>query len=251
MKKRARKNQVIITALAILIAVAGYLNYTERGVMKQAANTEETSKKQDAQMQLESVNADALKEYASDDLLTATGDILSLDGDGSENETTAVQEVAQNINENQTESSSDTGDLESQTQETESMSSEPGAAVLTSMSTFSANARLNREQVRAQNKETLLNALKVEGLSEEQKNHLTNEIVQLTEKAELENATETLLAAKGFGDAVVTISDAQVEVVVNATAVSDINRAQIEDVVKRKTGKVAQNIIITPITDEN
>ena len=43
MKKRARKNQVIITALAILIAVAGYLNYTERGVMKQAANTEETS----------------------------------------------------------------------------------------------------------------------------------------------------------------------------------------------------------------
>lgn len=250
MKKGARKNQVIITALAILIAVAGYLNYTERGVMKQAANTEESSKKQDAQMQLESVNADALKEYASDDLLTATGDILSLDGDGSETETTAVQEVAQNVTENQTETSQNT-DLESQTQETESMSSEPGAAVLTSMSTFSANARLNREQVRAQNKETLLNALKVEGLSEEQKNHLTNEIVQLTEKAELENATETLLAAKGFGDAVVTINDTQVEVVVNATAVSDINRAQIEDVVKRKTGKEAQNIIITPITDEN
>ncbi len=89
------------------------------------------------------------------------------------------------------------------------------------------------------------------GLSEEQKNQITNEMLKITQIAELENATEMLLAAKGFGDAVVNISDEQVEIVVNSTDVSDVSRAQIEDVVKRKTGKAAENIIITPITDEN
>ena len=122
---------------------------------------------------------------------------------------------------------------------------------MTSNSTFSANARLSREQVRAQNKETLLNALNSGGLSDEQKNQITNEMLKITQIAELENATEMLLAAKGFGDAVVNISDEQVEIVVNSTDVSDVSRAQIEDVVKRKTGKAAENIIITPITDEN
>ncbi len=89
------------------------------------------------------------------------------------------------------------------------------------------------------------------GLSDEQKNQITNEMLKITQIAELENATEMLLAAKGFGDAVVNISDEQVEIVVNSTDVSDVSRAQIEDVVKRKTGKAAENIIITPITDEN
>lgn len=247
MKRGARRNQVIITTLAILIAVAGYLNYTERGVMKQTSGKEEASTSGLTQMQLESVNVDALKEYESDNLLDSTGDILSLDGDGGEGET-SIQEVAQEVSDESKET--ETVPAEGETQPPVSQS-EPGEAVLTSMSTFSANARLNREQVRAQNKETLLNAMKVEGLSESQKTQLTNEVIQLTERAELENATETLLAAKGFGDTVVTINDTQVEVVVNAAAVSDIHRAQIEDVVKRKTNIEAKNIIITPITDEN
>ncbi|MDY6329515.1 MAG: SpoIIIAH-like family protein, partial [Lachnospiraceae bacterium] len=38
MKGVVRRNQIIITSLAILIAVAGYLNYTERNVAKQTAN---------------------------------------------------------------------------------------------------------------------------------------------------------------------------------------------------------------------
>ncbi len=238
MKNLVRKNQIIITALAILIAVAGYLNYTERNALNQTSKTGETvTTGNPSEVGLNPVNADALKDFEEDD-------ILSLDGDGSENEaevTGETQDVAANA-------ANPEGQETSAPEET---TAEPGEAILTNNSTFSANARLSREQVRAQNKETLLNALNSGGLSDEQKNQITNEMLKITQIAELENATEMLLAAKGFGDAVVNISDEQVEIVVNSTDVSDVSRAQIEDVVKRKTGKAAENIIITPITDEN
>lgn len=240
MKKLVRKNQIIITALAILIAVAGYLNYTQRNALNQTSKPGEavTTGSEVADSGLNSVNADALNNFESDDLLSSTDDILSMEGDGNETNTEDVAATAG-------------AETESGGESTQETTAEPGEAVLTNTSTFSANARLSREQLRAQNKETLLNALNSTGLSDDQKGQITNEMIKITQVAELENATETLLAAKGFGDAVVSISDTQVDVVVNSTDVSDVSRAKIEDVVKRKTGKAAENIIITPITDEN
>lgn len=96
-----------------------------------------------------------------------------------------------------------------------------------------------------------MNMINSGNLSEEQKNDITNEMIHITEIAELENEIETLLEAKGFMGAVVSVSDDSVDVVVNLTDVSDKERAQIEDIVKRKTEISAANIVITPITDEN
>ena len=67
----------------------------------------------------------------------------------------------------------------------------------------------------------------------------------MTEISEKENAAETLLRAKGFVDPVVSITEDQVDVVVNAVTLTDPERAQIEDIVKRKAEVGAENIIIT------
>ena len=45
---------------------------------------------------------------------------------------------------------------------------------------------------------------------------------------------------------VVSITDGQADVVVNMENVDDAGRAQIEDIVKRKTGISGENIVITP-----
>ena len=66
-----------------------------------------------------------------------------------------------------------------------------------------------------------------------------------SEISEKENAAETLLKAKGFVDPVVSITDGQVDVVVNAVSITDQERAQIEDIVKRKTEVGAEGIVIT------
>ena len=67
----------------------------------------------------------------------------------------------------------------------------------------------------------------------------------MTEIVEKENAAETLLKAKGFSDPVVSITDGKVDVVINAASITDPERAQIEDIVKRKTEVGADGIVIT------
>ena len=74
-----------------------------------------------------------------------------------------------------------------------------------------------------------------------------NEIMNMTDISEKETATENLLAAKGFNEAVVTILDDSVDVVVNAKELTEQQIAQIEDVVKRKTECQADKIVISPV----
>ena len=130
--------------------------------------------------------------------------------------------------------------------------SNPGEAVLTSSTVnnvdFAAEMKLEREQVRAKNKETLLGIVNSTNLTDEQKQSAVDQMITLTDTAEREAAAEMLLEAKGFTDVVVSITDSAVDVVLNMGDVTDAKRAQIEDIVKRKTNISAENIIITPIS---
>lgn len=129
----------------------------------------------------------------------------------------------------------------------------PGEAVLTngSVSSVVSQAKVSREQVRSKNKETLQNIIDNKNLSAEEKEKAVNQMVQMTETAEKESAAESLLAAKGFHNSVVSITDDQADVIVGASELSDANRAQIEDIVTRKTGVAAQNIVINPVNADS
>lgn len=76
-------------------------------------------------------------------------------------------------------------------------------------------------------------------------------MLDLTERMEKENAAETQLAAKGFADAVVSISDDSVDVTLSSSSLSDQARAQIEDIVMRKTGCDLTDIVITTMAVSN
>lgn len=201
MKRIFKKNQIIIAALAIMIAAAGYLNYSGRIF----------GEKQDA---LESSN-----DLASQELLDISEEDLA----------------------------SASSDIESQDSEDGNVEGTPGEAVLTSGNAVVADAKVTREQVRAKNKETLLEIIDNDSLSDEQKQEAVDQMVHMTELAEQEAAAETMLSSKGFSETVVSISDDMVDVVVNAGELDDAKRAQIEDIVARKTGIAPENIVITPI----
>ena len=125
----------------------------------------------------------------------------------------------------------------------------PGEAVLTSgtASGVVAQAKISREQVRAKNKETLQAIIDDANVSDEQKADAIAQMVQMTELAEKEVTIETLLASKGFSEAVVSLSEDSADVVVNSSDLTEAKRAQIEDIVTRKAGINAANIVITPI----
>ena len=56
------------------------------------------------------------------------------------------------------------------------------------------------------------------------------------------------METKGFTDVVVSITEDSCDVVLNMGEVTDAKRAQVEDIVKRKTNITAENIVITPIS---
>ena len=205
MKRIFKKNQIIIAALAVMIAAAGYLNYSGRLF----------SGEEDAQEANADLASQELLDISEEDLASASGDIESQDSEAED------------------------GGVEGT----------PGEAVLTSgeVSGVVAEAKVTREQVRAKNKESLLEIIDNENLSDEQKQEAVNQMVAMTEIAEKEAAAETLLASKGFSEAVVSLTDESADVVVNAAELSDANRAQIEDIVTRKTGVAAENVVITPV----
>ena len=79
------------------------------------------------------------------------------------------------------------------------------------------------------------------------------QVANITKNSEKENAAELMLQAKGFQNAVVSINDGNADVVVDANGLTEQQIAQIEDIVRRKTGIEADKIVITPVkvTDNN
>lgn len=205
MKRVFKRNQIIIAALAVMIAAAGYMNYSGN-FFPGDSDTQETSA---------DLASQELLDISEEDLTASTEDIESQD---------------------------DEGDVEGT----------PGEAVLTSAGAQGvvAEAKVAREQVRAQNKESLMEIIDNESLTDEQKQDAVNQMVSMTELAEKEVAAETLLASKGFTDTVVSLTEDSADVVVHAEELTDANLAQIEDIVTRKTGVPAQNVVITPVYAE-
>lgn len=231
MKKIVKKNQVIITALAIMIAAAGYFNYAEKNIIKSTGVATRDTSEKETQKEDESVVDTAEDPYNDDELLLSENEILSLDG-GGEVESTDITENETNISEQE---------------ETPTETKEPGEAVLTNGAAFTYDAKLNREQIRAKNKEALLEIVNNASVSEEQRQQAVDAMVEMTDNAEKEEAIEMLLEAKGFENAVVSISDGTVDIVMDMVGITDAQRAQIEDIVVRKTGLSADSIVITPL----
>ncbi|WP_251386896.1 SpoIIIAH-like family protein [Mediterraneibacter agrestimuris] len=200
MKHLFKKNQIIIATLAVMIAIAGYLNYSGTLFGDEAGSTEANA---------DLVNQELL-DISEEDIATGTEEIASNDAE---------------------------------------VEGTPGEAVLTNGGADStvAQAKVSREQVRAQNKETLQAIIDNTTISEDEKQDAIAQMVQMTQLSEQEVTIETLMASKGFSEAVVNLTQDSADIVVNAEELTDANRAQIEDIVTRKTEIAPENIVITPI----
>lgn len=233
MKNMIKKNQVMITALAIMIAVAGYLNFAGTKVTDEEIMTVNGGIATDDMGNLALADDDldysTLLDLSDEDIEQAGGDIVSLDSDV---EVTSTDLFAENQSDEEV----------------------PGEAVFTSSTGIStlSGAKLQKEQTRAQNKEMLLEIINNANISESQKQEAVNSMITMTDIAEKETAAEILLEAKGFADAIVSIDGDSVDVVVNTPELTEAQRAQIEDIVIRKTGVSAESIVISTVnTNEN
>lgn len=202
MKRVFRKNQIVVAALALMIAAAGYLNYTYENDEKEIATMATKNEKQDEKK---------TKKTAS----LTEGEILT--------DTEA--------------SSSDMGD------------DHAGETVLTDSKNVqvskAASLKMDREQTRAAAKSTLMEVVNNSALTDVEKQAAVEELAVMTELAQKEAACELMLSSKGFEEAVVSIAADGADVILNATEVTDAQRAQVEDIINRKAGIAADHIVIS------
>lgn len=244
MKKLLKKNQVIITALAIMIAVAGYLNFTSD---KQVLNTSvENMESEGASGNSDDETVSAAvedtvtgEEFAEEDGETALETENAVDVQGETKEADENKSEGEQVAEASVDENGDPIDSET-----------VGEAVLTSGSVTLSQAKLNREQTRSKAKEMLLEIINNESLSEDAKKDAVAKMLSMTERMEKESAAENQLAAKGFADSIVSISDESVDVTVSIASLTDQQRTQIEDIIMRKTGCDLNEIVITTMQAE-
>jgi len=248
LKNMVKKNQIMITALAIMIAIAGYLNFAGGKITEEEILTAGSDTIVSENQQTEDADVAALFEISDEDMEQAGYvEIESMDSDVVMQQENYLDETMDEVlAENMTQEVAE--NTESQINDSET----PGEAVFTSTTNVGAlsSAKLLKEQTRARNKETLLEIINNVNISEEQKQEAVDNMIALTDIAEKETAAEILLESKGFDDVVVSITDDSVDVVVNASELSEAQRAQIEDIIIRKTGVSPDAIVISTMATE-
>ena len=237
----------MITALAVMIAIAGYLNFAgnkigeESLVAADGVMTEEEMtalldlSEEDIVSDIGSLEEDAVltENYSEEEFVVVT--------DGTEvSEELAYSDIEVDLTSNEEEAGDDV------------IEGIPGEAVFTStraVSTLSA-AKVLKEQTRVKNKEMLAEIMNNEILDSAQKEEAVANMVALTDRSEKEMEAEILLSAKGFTETVVSIGENSVDVVVCMEQLTDAQLAQIMDIVTRKTQISAENVIISPVTQK-
>lgn len=191
-----KKNQVIITALAILIVVAGYFSFTGKDV----GIIDESEKSLPANVQGEELSGEE--------------EVFSVDD---------------------AEVSAAVGDQIGETVFTQAQSTYGEVIV---------QVKLNREQSRAKSKELLMEIINNQDVDQEQKQVAIEELVDMSQRMELEAACEQQLMAKGFDECVVSLLEETVEVTIGTESLSDTEKAQIEEFITRKVNCPVSQLVI-------
>jgi len=251
-----KKNHIIITALEIMIVIAGYLSFTNRDVPKDDSILAAGDNNQSTQVNgfemvtdttggTDATTGDTTGDATTDDTTGDTTGNTDVNATGTDDTDTEADELG-DISDEDLLAVTDNGELNLE-------DGVPGEAILASTvidASYFISSKLDREQVRAKNKATLMEIINSPEISAEAKQAAIDQMIKLTETAEKEGAAEILLEAKGFDGSIVYIVDDKVNVVVNAKNLTDQQLAIIEDVVKSQTGMSVENIHINTVVLE-
>ncbi len=228
-----KRNQVVLGALVSMVALAGYLNYID------GSKTESIAISDNGQI----INDIALDSEGTEWVTPVFSETDATNGEVTISTTFDTTGTAETTDATGT----------AQTEITDGTQANGGneaifvnaTGTLADNSEFFVDAKLEREQARAKEKDFLLDLTQNDTLDSAKRNEAADEILKIQQRVEKETAAEALIESKGFKNAYVRIDNETVDVVVDKAELTDAELAQIEDIVKRKTGYDASQIRIT------
>lgn len=213
--KLLKKNQVIIYVIAVMLMVAGYLNYTTRTA--------------DEAVQASSM-VNETDEYANiGDARLVSSEAIE---DNTINETNSTEnQVAENTNITNT---TNTTDQNTTTQETSATTDD-----------YFTKSKLERDTMYSQMIETYENILNSSNASETQKQSATEEITKINNTKNSIMICENLLKTKGFENSVIFVNDESISVIIGAQELKEDEIAQIQNIISREMKADIENIHIS------
>ena len=237
-----KRNQIIVTALVVMIAVAGYLSYTD--VRDEPAPGFAFNENNNIQALIPDANA-------FDQTVMVHAPAITIRELTNPEVIQENMEIALVLENNMAAAQEEPAEEQKEEQDTD-QSAAPGEAMLVSANidggTFFVQAKLDREQSRSRQKEILMDLINNVNLDQVSRANSADAMLSIQRRIEKESATESLIEARGFREVFVRIDDNMVDVVVSKEVLSDAEIAQIEDIVKRKTGMESDQIRISPMS---
>ncbi|MDA3733769.1 SpoIIIAH-like family protein [Niameybacter massiliensis] len=227
-----KRNQVIVTVLVFMIAIAAYLSLTEAPsslTVPEVAENEATIDIADAEF-----DRDFFDEFGVMETLPPDSEDGLIAVEVSNPDATVGQKevvIAKKDSEQQNVTTVDSKNVDV---------------------SYFAEEKMLREQARAKQIEALNEYVADPNLDKDAKSKAANDLLTIQERIEKETGAESLLRAKGFKDVFVRMDEDTVDVVVNKEeALTDAEIAQIEEIVQRKTGYTVGQIKISCLKVNN
>lgn len=208
MKMILKKNQVIISVIAIMLIAAGYMNYT--------ANNKQT------------LQTAALKDSEK------YGDL----GDATLVSTNAVSE---NVEETGALVENTPENTETVTENTVSETSVPAV----SDNQYFAESKLEREKMYSQMLESYQKIINNSQISDKQKAISQNEIKKINDTKNAIMISENLLKNKGFEDLIIFVNGDSISIVIKAKELTQEQIAQVQNIIVRELKADIENIHIS------
>ena len=232
MKGLLKKNQVIIYVIALMLVVAGYLNYT--------TNVDE---KLSVQTALEMEGDDMQIADIGDATLVSSNDVTinnTEENNNSSNNTNSVETNSTNtVDDNQTNANKNTEVSENSSTENVETSSDVNS------NEYFTKSKLERNTMYSQMIETYENILNSNTTLETQKQSATEEIKKINDLKNSIMICENLISTKGFTNNIIFVNGDSVSAIIGVAELKQEEVAQIQNIIARELKTEIENIHIS------
>lgn len=226
-----KKNQVVIYVIALMLVVAGYLNFTTNGDLKSAVQTASSEE------ELEKMANIGDAQLVSSNVVSEN-DVKSNESVNTETNTEKANEENNNPNnENNLENQNINDKKDNATVETSSNNKNNDDYFTTS--------RLERDTMYSQILETYEKILNSSNSLETQKQSATEEIKKINDIKNSIMICENLIKTKGFENVVIFVNGDSVSIIVKDAQLNTEKVAQIQNIISREMNTKVENIHIS------
>lgn len=229
MKQILKKNQIIISVIAIMLIAAGYMNYTsnEKQALETAALTDSEKYAGIGDATLVSANV------ADDNNLEKNDEVQNIIDDSAKNEE-KKDEIKSNDQNTESKENIVQNEINTSTTVTE-----------TSGDQYFTELRLERDKMYSQMLESYQKILSNNQISETQKEISENEIKKINDTRNAIMIAENLIKNKGFQDLIIFINGDSISIIVKAKELKEEQIAQIQNIISRELKGEIENIHIS------